>query len=100
LGWHSLFSGVVTQDLLGNPFPSKAYALEYFLLKFDLEASKTPYVGDRLNDLLAAKSNSMPFVYAEWGYGSSDLFVFNGSFPVIKAPSAASISSCLSFLEN
>lgn len=100
LGWHSLFSGVVTQDLLEKPFSSKAYSLEFFLKKFALEGAKTPYVGDRLDDLLAAKVNAMPFVYAEWGYGFSDGFIFNGSFPVMKAPSAAAISSYLSFLEN
>ena len=100
LGWLSLFSGVVTQDLLETPFSSKEYSLEYFLLKFALEGSKTPYVGDRMTDLLAAKANSMPFVYAEWGYGFSDGFIFNSSFPVIKAPSAAVISTYLSFLDN
>ena len=100
LGWYSLFSGVVTLDLLENPFSSKAFALEYFLLNFKLEASRTPYVGDRLNDLLAAKLNSMPFVYAEWGYGFSDAFIFDRSFPVMKSPSAAALSSCLCLLED
>lgn len=71
LEWSCYFEFVYSLDMCGVPKPTKANSLFNLLQSFNLEASRTPYLGDRFDDYKAASSVSMPFFFAEWGYAPS-----------------------------
>jgi phosphoglycolate phosphatase-like HAD superfamily hydrolase len=48
------------------------------LRKFDLSTDQTFYVGDRIEDMEAARNNQLKFIGVSWGYGK-----FSEHVPII-----------------
>lgn len=72
LQWNCYFEFVYCLDMCRVQGSTKANCLSSLVSSFNLDASRTPYLGDRLNDYTAASSASMPFFMAEWGYASRE----------------------------
>lgn len=70
LGWNYYFDFIYCLDMCCSQLATKANSLANLLTSFDLDPSRTPYLGDRLEDYKAASSVSMPFLFAKWGYAS------------------------------
>ena len=70
LQWNDHFEFIYSLDMCSLRSPTKTNSLSNLLLMFSLDPAQTPYLGDRLDDYLAASSVSMPFFLAEWGYAS------------------------------
>ena len=70
LGWSKLFRRVYALDCIEPPFSNKAKLLAQVLQDVGLTPRQVAYVGDKLEDGLAADENSIPFFSANWGYGA------------------------------
>lgn len=70
LGWADLFSGVYAQDAFVPALSSKAAVIGAALRSHEIKTADAVYVGDREEDGEAATANQLPFVWAQWGYGS------------------------------
>jgi phosphoglycolate phosphatase len=72
LGWSDYFLGVYginTKKSTDGKFIDKSDTLFHLLKNFQLEASESIYVGDRIEDQLAAQDNDLQSVTVKWGYG-------------------------------
>ncbi|MEI7868320.1 MAG: HAD hydrolase-like protein [Candidatus Methylumidiphilus sp.] len=69
LNWAKYFRGVYALDSIIPHLSSKAAMLGYLLEEVGIKATQAIYVGDKLEDGLAADGNSLPFFAACWGYG-------------------------------
>lgn len=72
LGWSNYFSGVYginTPNATGVKFANKSEMIRHLLSDFQIEVSRSIYVGDRIEDQIAAKSNNLESVTVNWGYG-------------------------------
>jgi phosphoglycolate phosphatase len=69
LGWGNYFQGVYCLDSFAPPLSAKPTLLEKLIDFEQLSTDQTVYVGDREEDALSAKMNSIWFIYASWGYG-------------------------------
>lgn len=72
LGWQEYFRIAATLDTSNPPHANKGALIKFLLDEMGLCAEKTLYVGDKLDDALAAEANCMPFAAAAWGYGEWD----------------------------
>jgi phosphoglycolate phosphatase len=70
LGWAEYFRGVYTLDCMTPNLLNKATMLTYLLADVGISSLQAFYVGDKLEDGLAADANSLPFLAACWGYGA------------------------------
>jgi phosphoglycolate phosphatase len=68
LGWQSLFAGVYALDYFTPALKCKADMIGQVVSELGLEAQECLYIGDRLEDGLAADANQMDFVLVSWGY--------------------------------
>lgn len=71
LGWSSLFTGVHALDSSATASPHKTAMLQR--LRRELADESPWYVGDRAEDAEAAQASAMPFFWASWGYGGSEV---------------------------
>ena len=72
LGWGDYFSGVYginTPNSTGVKFVNKSEMIRHLLSNFQIEVNQSIYVGDRIEDQVAAKSNDLESVTVNWGYG-------------------------------
>ncbi len=69
LGWDNLFVSVYTLDQDGSYFKSKSEMIKRQLKDFSLSADQAIYIGDRAEDMKAAKNNRLNFIGVSWGYG-------------------------------
>jgi phosphoglycolate phosphatase len=72
LGWQKYFSaiyGINTQRLSGKPFIDKSEMIACLLTDHKLVIEDSIYIGDRLEDQIAAERNNLNSVIATWGYG-------------------------------
>lgn len=67
LGWSNLFDAIYATDLCDPPFPNKSEMLRILLRTEGIDRSHAIYIGDRFDDLIAAKANVLPFIAAIWG---------------------------------
>jgi len=71
LDWAHRFDGVFALDYFDPPLGKKSEMLGRLLVDLGLNANCLIYVGDRLEDALAAQKNSIPFIFVTWGYGEA-----------------------------
>jgi phosphoglycolate phosphatase len=69
LGWDNFFTSVYTLDKNEVPFKSKSEMINRQLKDFVLSVDQVIYVGDRVEDMVAAQKNQINFVGVSWGYG-------------------------------
>ncbi len=72
LGWEEYFGMVLTSDSPEISASGKAAMIGWLIARLQADACATPYVGDKPEDLEAARENRMPFFAAGWGYGEWD----------------------------
>jgi phosphoglycolate phosphatase len=73
LGWRQHFALIDTQDRLPEqPLEGKDAVIARLLSEAGITAQQAVYVGDRLDDHVAAARNSLPCVIVAWGYGAGD----------------------------
>ncbi len=68
LGWQSLFAGVYALDYFQPALQCKADMVGRMVSDLKLPLADCLYIGDRLEDGLAADANQMDFVLVSWGY--------------------------------
>lgn len=71
LDWAHRFDGVFALDYFDPPLGKKSEMLERLVIELGLDANDLIYVGDRLEDALAAQANGIPFILVTWGYGDA-----------------------------
>jgi len=69
LGWSQYFDGVFSLDYFTPPLRSKSELLLRLML--ELKGDACLYVGDRDEDGQAATAANLPFLQANWGYGTA-----------------------------
>ena len=95
LGLDCYFEFVYSLDMCKSSHADKSCALSNLLLEFNLNATVTPYIGDRLADFFAATSVSMPFALAQWGYASQTEFSGVSKYFPLLSPSTILFPSFL-----
>jgi len=70
--WEKYFQSVYAIDKAAPAYLNKAHMLESMMADLKLQSDHCLYVGDRLEDDVAARENAMPFIYVNWGYGPGD----------------------------
>ncbi|MDR3213799.1 MAG: HAD hydrolase-like protein [Azoarcus sp.] len=70
LGWSTCFDTVYALDLFTPRLPDKAAMIARLLADRRIDATQAVYVGDRIEDGVAAEANGLPFIAATWGYGN------------------------------
>lgn len=70
LGWQNYFSQVYALDLFTPRLPDKATLLTRLIEDHAIPKAAAVYIGDRAEDGHAAQANALPFIAANWGYGS------------------------------
>jgi phosphoglycolate phosphatase len=70
LDWANLFAAVYGVDLNAKePFKNKGEMISLLLADQLIDAGSAIYIGDRVEDYEAAKSNSLACILVDWGYG-------------------------------
>ncbi len=67
LGWESCFEGVYALDSFTPAKSDKSALIQHILQAHHLPCASTLYVGDRVEDGVAAEANQLPFYFAAWG---------------------------------
>lgn len=70
LGWREHFVAVYALDMFSPALPHKSAMLARLLDELGIDPLHAVYVGDRIEDGAAADANQLPFIAANWGYGS------------------------------
>lgn len=71
LGWQSLFSDVFALDYFQPALNNKAAMIGDILQTKQLNPADCFYIGDRVEDGLAADAHHMDFIWVTWGYAES-----------------------------
>jgi len=71
LDWAHRFDGVFALDYFDPQLGKKSELLGRLLVELGLDVNYLIYVGDRLEDALAAQENGIPFILVTWGYGDA-----------------------------
>jgi phosphoglycolate phosphatase len=69
LGWSEVFATVSTLDA-SAPGTSKTEVVARLLTRLRAPVSSVAFVGDSLDDAIAARKNGLCFAWASWGFGS------------------------------
>ena len=86
LGWEHYFRLVGSLDTPVPAYPDKASLVAAMLQELNLSPFMTLYVGDKLDDGLAARVNEMPFAAAAWGYGKWDPGAAVNDWAIVRTP--------------
>jgi phosphoglycolate phosphatase len=74
LGWNPIFSAIINIDCLdGEFFASKTEMLSALLKRESLDVDAAVYVGDRIEDYVAASTNHLSCILVDWGYEAKSL---------------------------
>lgn len=68
LDWARFFKGVYALDYFQPPVQSKTDMVEQLVRERRLRSEECLYIGDRVEDGLAADANQMDFILVSWGY--------------------------------
>jgi phosphoglycolate phosphatase len=85
LGWGKYFQSVYALDRYQPRLPDKGALLQHLLIEQALQPAEVLYIGDKIEDGLAAEQNDMAFLGVTWGYGD---FASAGKWAVLDAPAA------------
>lgn len=70
LGWGNNFKSTYSIDkVIIKPFADKAQMIAELLSKQGINPYNAVYIGDRLEDYKASKSNNLSTILVQWGYG-------------------------------
>jgi len=94
LGWAGWFRGVYALDCTSPHLPDKVAMLRYLLGDAGIDPAQALYVGDKLEDGLAADANSLPFIAACWGYGALGEAEVRPSWHALRKPADLLVSLC------
>jgi len=83
LGWSKVFSTVNALDA-SAPGTSKAQVVARLLARLNAPVTSVAYVGDSLDDAIAARNNRVRFAWASWGFGKESELAVLG-VPVVDA---------------
>ena len=68
LGWRDYFVGIYALDYFDPAASSKQEMVTRIMAQHALAAEETLFVGDRIEDGMAAEGNSLDFAMVTWGY--------------------------------
>ena len=68
LGWEPYFKEVYALDYFHPAVPNKAAMVSNIVTAHGMDKSETIYIGDRLEDGMAAEANQLAFAMVTWGY--------------------------------
>lgn len=77
LGFAKFFHSVYAIDKFETRFENKTTMIKSLMCDANMMYQKTCYIGDRHEDLIAAKNNEIHFIYAKWSYSCEVLDVKN-----------------------
>ena len=69
LNWKDYFTSIFTLDMFDSSFDSKSAMIASQLKSNNINYIESIYIGDRVEDLAAAKANNLSFLGVLWGYG-------------------------------
>jgi phosphoglycolate phosphatase len=72
LRWGDYFSGIYginTRNSTGEKFANKSEMIRHLLSNYHIEVDQSIYIGDRIEDQIAATNNNLESVTVNWGYG-------------------------------
>ncbi|HUD46692.1 MAG TPA: HAD family hydrolase [Candidatus Baltobacteraceae bacterium] len=78
------FRSVLAVDSVEPPFPSKTAIIRHLLRENDVDILATFYVGDSVEDAMAAAQCGIRFIWAAYGYGKLDAGAPTTPFGAIK----------------
>ena len=84
-----IFTATYSPDMVHSACMSKVELFQRIQFEYGLSFDNCIYMGDRQTDYLASSSVGLPFVLAEWGYGSSDIV---RHYPSMVSPQLESLS--------
>lgn len=70
-GWQAWFKAVYALDIVTPALPNKAAMIAQLVADQGLNSENCMYIGDRIEDGLAADANQMPFTLVTWGYAEA-----------------------------
>ena len=85
--WSDYFEEVFCSDRVGEVFKSKTEILEALVHRMGIERAQIMYIGDREEDLVAARTAGVRFALAGWGYlGSERATLQMDEFHYLRSP--------------
>lgn len=79
------FEGIFGPELDGR-FDDKGELISHILATYQLQAEESVMIGDRANDIIAAKKNGLSSVGVTYGYGSLDELLSAGACSICESP--------------
>lgn len=70
LGWTHYFQSIIAIDSIKHHFIDKCSMLGHIVKIFNIKTMQTVYIGDRIEDGIAADANHLRFIAAKWGYNN------------------------------
>jgi len=90
-GWAGRFAGISGAELDGS-VGHKADVIEQVLQGMQRDEAAVVLVGDRAEDVYGARSNGIPCIGVDWGFGSAE--------ELLSAGASIVVSSCEELLET
>jgi phosphoglycolate phosphatase len=78
------FRSILAADSVEPPFPNKAAMVQHLLREHDMDILTTFYVGDSIEDAVAAGQCGVRFIWAAYGYGKLEAAATPAPFGAIK----------------
>lgn len=88
MGWGEWFTAIYTLDKTSPGCTNKSTMLGLLLRENKIDPATAVYVGDTLEDGIAAAASGLHFIAADWGYGNFDDWPGVASWSRATAPSA------------
>ena len=86
LNLNFFFEGVYSQDFFSPSIKQKSLVISEVIKTHKLDYQSSFYIGDRVEDGIAANKNKINFIYASWGYGAEDDFNLLPNFETVHSP--------------
>jgi len=88
LGWRGLFDAVACRDDGASASADKATALAHLMESESLYTERIVFVGDTVDDAVAAQRRGLAFILAAYGYGGRDAAAAARAVATIESPGA------------
>jgi phosphoglycolate phosphatase len=86
LQWQKHFCSIYAQDKVVPGYPNKSTMLRHLLTEQAIDPGSAMYIGDTVEDGVAAAENNLVFIAVDWGYGSFDNWCSNGAWIHVSLP--------------